>query len=1423
LTSDYLKQLQLTKQLEQKAKEATKNRKTAEDKLAEVEKALSLAKAMSVDLAEAEKLLAEGHAAFGKRDYPTALALLTKSQEAVVRLTHEKIAQLIGSASAILALFEDKDQEGGEIERLLTEAGKLLSEGRREDAYAKAKGSLERTRSYSVRRTAEMSSQAQKLIELAEGNGLSVKTIKPLLSKALKIQEDGDLEGTIAKVTSCLNELMGSFSKHIGERKASLEQLLEEVSVTGKDTSAVADALARSLESLSVGDVQVSLARMTEAEKATAPLLLEAVKVKLGNQEKRSEWLIGQGVNVTRYISANRKVSEMIASGDSEASLEWLRQAEKALRDIEVDFVLTKVEQLRPRLVLAGKVKVDLSGMLQKLDEVRELANGGRAAEALELVDQVSDELDDGLESFMQLAEEVERTKAMFMQARRLKIVTGPAGELVIKSRQATLDGKAAEAAKVLMEAREVLEKLIQEGCVAPILDTELMISVGWSIGALVDEESAEVDDIIADLREGDIENIAGLLAGVNERLLERISQRTAEMVSKAKAVSSTGANVIDLSRAKKKVEDAEKAMAEEEWYEAYTLAEEAVEVAGKVQRNSVSRLSAQAAALLELGKKMGCESMTLNQKMAAIGSSSPDVAGSIQTISEVIQFSKNLIKDELTRSLSAQMRSIAAARKNGVKTAGAEKLAEESSKALLTGDLEKSFKLLQGSEKDLEKTVALNNEVYDLIVNLSALLGELGLAADNKASLLLAETKRLYEGGLYDGARISAKNCYQEAEVVGADLIAPKKLQEVKDLLPLLNQMGRDTGRLSKELEEAQTELVKGRAKAALGKAREVQRKASEALAAAINAEIAQTKAALDPGNRGADAGSSALGIIEKAQGLVAEKRYADAFRAARFARNEANQILALRSTVGKELARVEEGLAEIESLGIDVKEAAEMLRQAEGYRRSGKYNISVEIARKGLHNARQQARDRITADLAKLEDSLKVDALAGKDLAALQSSTKYLVTERVEQHRYVEAKKAMELYEEGLRDLTGVREQCAASLSKLAEGLVGKPMGSPLLKDANAILVKAQQAFRDGSYRDCLELTEECRASGSSAQLVHEMAAKRLEACQLSILQGEGRRHLGSETAALLGRAEAALEEGRYLDMDRAVLGALRSHRLAAEASNRKAVAELINLLKLFPALDLGPQDIPPGARELLDMKMGDPGGVRNLGEAIGAVRAKVNEASVKKLAKIRERVQKVERAGKETATSKALLPVIERNIAEGKTEQAIVLLRDAEMLIAASAPMVQELRRLGHRFNELRKVAEGLGMSEGSYMQHYRQALRSNDVTTATHRMNDAISALQKVIVPFVPVLEATTKGDQKAALVVGNKGEAPAMELRVVESGKDEATAPLAPILWPGSSVGVPSSALPGAGTRPVKVSYRLMLSSQVITQTLDVTG
>jgi DNA-directed RNA polymerase specialized sigma subunit len=67
LTSEYLKQLQLTKQLEQKAKDAAKTRRSAEEKLSEAEKGMTVAQAMGADVKEVQRALADGRAAFAKR------------------------------------------------------------------------------------------------------------------------------------------------------------------------------------------------------------------------------------------------------------------------------------------------------------------------------------------------------------------------------------------------------------------------------------------------------------------------------------------------------------------------------------------------------------------------------------------------------------------------------------------------------------------------------------------------------------------------------------------------------------------------------------------------------------------------------------------------------------------------------------------------------------------------------------------------------------------------------------------------------------------------------------------------------------------------------------------------------------------------------------------------------------------------------------------------------------------------------------------------------------------------------------------------------------------------------------------------------------------------------------------------------------
>jgi hypothetical protein len=171
VTGDYLKQISLTKQLEQRTKEAARNRKEAEEKMAESEKAIASAKSFDASTTEAERLLQESRQANQQKDYKEALGLAAKALEAAELAKKAKVASIIDSSLSLLHLFEQKDVPG-ELLSSAEKAQALLNEGAMELALAKARELWDASERFTNAKEADRLSLAQSLILLAEGNSI---------------------------------------------------------------------------------------------------------------------------------------------------------------------------------------------------------------------------------------------------------------------------------------------------------------------------------------------------------------------------------------------------------------------------------------------------------------------------------------------------------------------------------------------------------------------------------------------------------------------------------------------------------------------------------------------------------------------------------------------------------------------------------------------------------------------------------------------------------------------------------------------------------------------------------------------------------------------------------------------------------------------------------------------------------------------------------------------------------------------------------------------------------------------------------------------------------------------------------------------------------------------------------------------------
>ena len=206
----------------------------------------------------------------------------------------------------------------------------------------------------------------------------------------------------------------------------------------------------------------------------------------------------------------------------------------------------------------------------------------------------------------------------------------------------------------------------------------------------------------------------------------------------------------------------------------------------------------------------------------------------------------------------------------------------------------------------------------------------------------------------------------------------------------------------------------------------KEPQKRLTDIINDGILSEIGELRATLDKEELGRDE-ISTMAVIEKAESLLADQRYADALRAVRFARSETVQAVNVMQASQQELVRVEGVLEEMSSLGFEVREARMLLDQARRYRSSGRFNLVAEMARRAEHSASIAAWEQARKKVEVMEKEVDVTGIAGTDLEALKARERQGISGLVERRRYAEALRAIEQYRERLQAMKKLKESAA------------------------------------------------------------------------------------------------------------------------------------------------------------------------------------------------------------------------------------------------------------------------------------------------------------------------------------------------------------------------------------------------------------
>jgi len=1384
VSGDYLKQLQLTKQLEQKTKEAAKNRKEAERRLSEAEEAIKSCHSFDASTTAADRALEEANQAIQQKDYKLSLSLSQKAIEACNTSKEEKVISILTSADSLLKLFPDETPPR-EVTSTRKKASELLEQKKLEDSLAEAQELWDVVERFINSNIADMFSNAQSLVLMAEKWDLEVEGERQMLKQARSHLEKGDFAECVPQLKDCMDMVSTALHNLFQSRAESLNVAAERADELNLDFSKAQDTLTKAKASVEKGDFEHAFGTLDIAESEAKAIVSKGLLSHLEGLKERTQVLKGIGVDVSPLASATSKARELARSEKINDAMDAWREAEGLVRSEEIEQLLFMISKLRGRLLIANKIGSDISEVLSQLDAARSTLAQGDFKAAANLVSRAEKTLEKGLEGYKEVEAELARTRGLMTLAIALTLNITDAKRIVDASRQMVLHRDFSNAVNSLRQAQDLVHSAIQAQIGQDIMRAEMRVTTALKLGADIHEESAMLEDIVARTKDGRYEKVREDLEECIRKVDAKVGEIAEKTIAEAGKLIDTYTGPSDLSSYRSTLQQAQEALREGQSVRAYDLVNTLMGMFKRDERTDLDRRLIETRHLLNIAKELGSESVTLNDRLARAEQLrfEGNMTESTRITTEVTQFARSIIQEELSSQLAQLNKSISVSRKAGVEVLQAERMSEESSRAASKGDLFKGYSLLRQAEASLDRLTAVHNRIYERIVEITALVKEaVSQHLDaSKQSEMLSHAKRLFEAGRYEEALPAIAKTYVETEKLVAPFVAPRKAQAAQDLINVAKRLGFEVGAPQKRLDGTMRLIEKKEYAQALISVREVEKTVNSVLTKGVEKEMAEAKSLLA---RAQEAGSDISGpqqMVSKAESLLREKRIYDALRALELARNELDQGLLMGEKTEATIESAQAIINDAVEFGVQVEPARELLRQAKNYHKMGRQGIAHELAKKAGDQVALASAEMVRERIRKVESEQRQKGLEGSDLEAVLRM-KPEIEMRIEARKFREAAAQVQSFEQELLRLKEQKDATAKAIEDLQNRLAEAKRNGAATENIEPTFEQAKERFAKGSYFEAHALVTK-GADELKGQLDlfarRQTELKELER-EMAELEREGVAGPAKELVEQARKSMAALDfEGTTLNLRRAREAA----KEAKEAIQAERIKNLENMCMVAEELKINKSSVPKEVKDVSHLRAaGKKPEPEQLREAVDAMSELMRKKLENRIVEVRESMAKAHRTGADVTASKELLTKAQAQISEGKWRGAANCVIEAERSIGLAEEeqhlYVEQRTRVEATIESARR--NGLELTETIKLYREAERAKERDHAEAVRKMSQAMDEANRATEEFLPDIQVDLDFEDeleagrwsKARLNLSNAAKAMARDVTVSISGDME---------------------------------------------------
>jgi hypothetical protein len=1334
----YLKHIQLSKQLEERAKEATKFRQLAEKELEEAEKGIEEAKKIDGNITESEAVFAEANEAVRSKDYKLALEKATESKEKALKAYQERAKTIVDSSLVLLKLAKDIGADTSSADSLAKSAGEALSKDDFEKSIELAQKSWKKSEKILHEHLSSSFSTAQAMIVAAKKQEKDTSVAEDLMSRARTAMEDNDYQTAMDYMNECMESVSSELGQDINGMLEEARAMIDVSKEIGEDTSKVEGIVERARAELENNEFERSLNSSKQARAESEKVLHRSVENGIDTLEKSISRAASINADTSKTKALLSETKESLKGGNYLESVTLIKKALEDVENSQFQTVLETISKSRSKFVKARDIGADLNQAMDLLNKSRAALKEGDFSKALEFASQGDAEVDKLVEEFQSVENQLSDLRAALTDAESRGVDTSSAKTLLDKAALALKTRSFGRLSKNIEEGKEELEKAQYERTMELIEEAELGLTLGERIGADLSKADIVLEECVVLTKSKDYMKAIGLATECREVTDSMVEEHL------GKTIENLGASVDAIGKeaisARKLLDKAESALAIKDFPKATELVTDARDLLEEKFKQKGTGLLQSLEAGIEIGKVMGESVDEFESRLESVRQSIQD--GKFDELVEITEDIASEVSGLTDSAFSYVKEKVVEARKAGVGIETMRGLLKKAKISMGTEDYSQALSLLVECNRTVDELLVDHKETYNAISSSAALVGEARKKKMDvsKALRVLLAAKKAFEGQDYEKALDLATRSKKEAEKLMVLYSSAEKIAHVNEKIDLAQELDIDVAGMNGVVQEAKDAIKEKRYEAALELAEKSMSGMDDLLRDGILNTIAETQSLSTESREAGIRPDSVDEDLTESRRLLDDGDYDASAKLAAQAKDAISEMRGKLDEATRKLREARTAFQEIESMNVETPESKKLLERAERSLETGRYEDAIESAEESLRNVELERDTFITDMINSFIEVIKKSKQEGVNT----KSAEELIAKAKNHFRDGEYKEAIEfaMKSESEAERVGLQQDMARKAITTAKK---KMDGFPLtIREAEDLLQEAQGAFNSGEYPSALELSLKSGDVFHEAVEAYEEAKKSFELAEKTRNTIESIGANPSDVDKMLAEAKSALESG---NMKAALEAATQSHewalgvcashiqRMATQTAQNVDLAEELGLESSLPRHKLGESKALVKNRDFENAK-------NLIDSAREDIEGMLSDVATQLIENSESALKYAKKMGADVSENEGMITSAKEALGDGRFQDAFDLAEESVKRVESSRKLEKEFIDLTYKADSIIGSAKRFGIDIKDAEKLLLEALdaKSVNMEEAIDHAQRSLDLAKEAIDGFAPAMTA-----------------------------------------------------------------------------------